>query len=210
MKKIIVIGAGGHSRSVCDIILQEPDNTIIGLIDSPENKGFWGIDILGNDDVLPEILRKGYATYAFVAIGDNQKRHKISQQLEAIGYTFFNAISPSAFISPHAQLGEGIAVMPGATIGPNAKIGSGCIINTNASVDHDDQIGEYCHIAPGVTICGTVAIGDETFIGAGAKVIDGITIGSGNMIGAGAAVIKDLPNNCTAVGVPAKTIKQRT
>lgn len=207
MKKIVVIGSGGHSRSVCDILLQNTDNDIVGLIDTPKSNGFWGIDVIGDDSSLLDILRDGKATHAFVGLGDNHKRKKIFEYILKLGYKAVNAVSPYAVISPHAHLGNGIALMPGAVIGPNAIIGNGSIINTNASVDHDDRIGDFCHIAPGTAICGTVNIGNEAFIGAGARVIDAVSIGECSIIGAGAAVVSDIPSHCTAVGVPAKVIK---
>lgn len=206
-RKVIVIGAGGHSHSVCDILLQDPQNEIIGLLDNDPCAGFWGIEVLGKDDLLPELYESEKAEYVFVALGSNKLRKKLTEYARSIGFKLFNAISPKAFISPHAELGEGIAIMPGAIIGPNALIGNGSIINTNASIDHDDVIGEYCHVAPGVAISGKSLIGELTFIGAGATVKDYIKIGSNVMVGAGASVIKDLPSDCTAVGVPAKILK---
>lgn len=206
-KKVIVIGAGGHSHSVCDILLQDVTVEIVGLIDGNAECGFFGIPLLGCDDDLAELFSKRIADHAFVALGSNKLRNKLTKTLVDIGYTMINAISPKAVISPYAALGSGIAVMPGAVINAGAVIGNGSIINTNCSVDHDTKVSEYVHIAPGCAICGNVSIGAGTFIGVGTSVVDGVSIGSSTMIGAGAAVVGDIPDNCTAVGVPAKVIK---
>ncbi len=209
-KKIIVVGAGGHSHSVCDILLQDPTNEIIGLIDKDPDAGFWGMKVLGTDEQLPMLFRQGLAQYLFIGLGSNRLRKKLAEQAKEIGFQLVNAISPQSYVSPHAIVGDGVAIMPGAIIGPNAVIGDGTIINTNASVDHDDIIGAYCHVAPGVTISGKTHIGDLSFIGVGATVIDFITIGSNVIVGAGAVVIKDLPSNCKAVGVPTRIIGNQT
>ena len=205
-RKIVVLGVGGHSRSVCDILLQDSRNHIVGLVDAQDKNGFWGIPVLGGDEVLPGLLEAGKAEYMFVAIGDNSLRSKLIKQVECLGYKTVNAISSYAVISPHADLDQGVAVMPGAIVGANAVIGAGTIINTNASVDHDARVGAYCHVAPGAVICGSVLLGDGVFIGAGARVIDGLKIGRHTTVGAGAAVIRNLPPNCVAVGVPARII----
>lgn len=208
VKKTIVIGAGGHSHSVCDILLQDEHIEIVGLIDGYAEEGFFGIELLGGDELIPELFKSGKASYAFVAIGSNKIRRKLTASLKKIGYQMVNAISKQAYISQNALLSDGIAIMPGAVVNAGASIGEGVILNTNCSIDHDTIVSDFVHIAPGCAICGNVNIGAETFIGVGSSVIDGIKIGSETMIGAGAAVIRDIPDCCTAVGVPAKIIKK--
>lgn len=203
MKNVVIVGGGGHSRVICDILLQMSDIRIIGLLDPAAGKAPFDIPLLGDDSKLIDLYQAGIADSVFIALGDNALRKKLSCLAQTIGYSFVNAVSPWAVVSPHAILGNGIAIMPGGVINAGAQIGDGCIINTNASVDHDDRIGAWCHIAPGVTICGTATIGEMAFIGAGARVIDGIRIGRGAMIGAGAAVINDIPDHVLACGVPA-------
>lgn len=205
MEKIIVLGNGGHARSVCDILLQMGMYEIVGLL-AKDRSQIMGIPVLGEDEKLEELYVQGIRK-AFVAIGDNQIRRKLTEKLNQIGFELGSAISPKAVISNFADIGTGAAVMPGAVINAYAVIGDGSIINTNASIDHDVKIGKFCHIAPGSSICGTTVIGDGSFIGVGSSLIDGITIGENVMIGAGAAVITDIQKNCLAAGVPAKVIK---
>lgn len=205
MEKIIVLGNGGHARSVCDILLQMKLYEIAGLI-AKDHTEFMGIKVLGDDGQLSRLYIQGIKK-AFVAIGENQVRKRLTEQLKDIGFELINAISPKAVVSPFASIGTGVALMPGAVVNAYAKIGDGSIINTNASVDHDVKVGEFCHVAPGSSVCGTTAIGNGSFIGVGSSLIDGITIGENVMIGAGAAVVTDIGNDCLAVGVPAKVIK---
>lgn len=210
-EKLIIIGAGGHARSVIDILLQNSDYKIIGCIDNqyPKIKNVPKMDdipIIGCDDMLQEIFDSNIKK-VFVAIGNNKIRAEIYKHVKQIGYTVIKVISKNAFISSKVQIGNGTCIMAGAVININTQIGENCIINTNCSLDHDCLIGDHCHIAPGVTISGTTSIGDFTQIGTGACIIDGITIGSNSFVGAGASVVKNIPNNVLAYGVPARIIK---
>lgn len=205
MEKLIIIGSGGHARSVVDIALQTGDFEIIGCI-SPTPGEVLGIPVIGNDDDLPLFYGMGIRKI-FVAIGDNYKRHILYNNAIILGFEPVNIISHFAIISPRANLGEGICIMPGAVINVNSSIGDNSIINTHCSVDHDCQIGKSCHIAPGVTLSGTVKTGEGVQIGTGASVIERITIGEWAFIGAGAAVIRDIPSGVLAFGVPAKVKK---
>jgi UDP-perosamine 4-acetyltransferase len=205
MEKVIVLGASGHARSVIDIILQNNEYNVQGLIASENENGFWGINIIGQDSDLQKIYDEG-TRYAFVAIGNNRIRKKLIKNLTSIGYQMINVISKYAIISPYARLETGIAVMPGAVIIAEAQIGEGCIINTNASIDHDDIIGEYTHIAPGCAISGATKIGNQCFLGTGVRVIDSIIIEDEVTIGAGTVVIKNISKGSKVVGVPARYI----
>lgn len=205
MDKVIVLGASGHARSVVDIILQNNEYEVYGLVAGDKESGFWGIEVVGQDFDLQEIYDNGIQ-YAFIAIGDNYIRERVSNKLKGIGYHLINVISKYAVISPYAKLETGIVVMPGAVINAEVKIGEGCIINTNASIDHDDVIGEYSHIAPGCAISGSTKIGCKCFLGTGTNVIDSIVIEDEVTIGAGTVVIKNILKGSKVVGVPARIV----
>lgn len=208
--KIIVVGAGGHARSVCAVLLDAGEHEIVGLLDPDATEGFFGIPLLGGDELMPSLLSAGEAQGAFIAVGSNRIRRKLFERAAGLGYQMVSAISPHAHISRLAIIGSGVACMPGAVVHANASLGDGCILNTNASLDHDVRIAPFCHIAPGVAISGSVSVGEGSFIGVGARIIDKITLGAGVMLGAGAVAIRDLPARCTAVGVPAKIIKEES
>lgn len=205
--KMIIIGAGPHSKVVADILLQNQQYEIIGLVDDLDKEGFLGLEIIGNDNYLIDLFQSGVHK-AFIAIGNNDIRKRLFETAVNIGYEIVNAISAYAVISPYAKLGKGIAVMPGAVINVDTVIGDGCIINTNCSIDHDGNIGSFVHVAPGTAIAGNVTIGSGTFCGIGSRVIDKISIGDHVMIGAGAAIISDIKAKCTVVGVPGKVIEK--
>lgn len=204
-KKILIIGGGGHARSVADIALESGQFDVTGCIDY-KTGDVLEIPIIGNDDDLEKFYESGIRS-AFVALGENKLRSKLFFKLKDIGFDFVNIISNDARISKRAVLGKGICVMAGAVINVNTVIKDNCIINTNCSVDHDCNIGIGCHIAPGVSMSGTVSVGEGTHIGTGSNVIDGIKIGSWSYIGAGTAVVKDIPDRVMAYGVPARIIR---
>ncbi|MCJ7856669.1 acetyltransferase [Lachnospiraceae bacterium NSJ-143] len=188
-KKLLIIGAGGHARSVMDIIIQNNEYEIAGCIDNLYGKqqfveGMDGIEIIGNDEMFEEFFNKGYRK-VFIAIGENRLRNKIFDKVVDIGFEPVNVISKNAFISEKAVLKKGICVMAGAVINANVKIDDNCIINTNCSIDHDCIIGKSVHIAPGVAMSGTVVVGKLTQIGTGAVVIDNIVIGENTFVGGG-------------------------
>jgi len=202
----VIIGAGPHSNVIVDMFLANGEYTLVGLVDSNSQEPVLNIPVIGNDGVLEELYKSG-VEYAFVALGSNRLREKLCSKAERIGFQIVNAISPHCYISPFAVVGKGVAVMAGAVIQPRTVIGDGDIVNTNASVDHDCVVGDFSHIAPGCAVSGSTFIGSNCLLGTGSRVIDGITIGNKVTVGAGAAVVKDLPDGCTAVGVPAKVIK---
>ena len=208
-KRVVVVGAGGHARSVCDILLATGAFEIVGLLDPGAGEGFFDIPVLGGDALLPELIRSDRELGAFVALGDNRLREEKTRELERLGYGVVNAVSPHAVVSPHAKLGRGIAIMPGAIVNACADIGDGCVLNTNCSIDHDTLVGAFTHIAPGATLCGRVTVGRRCFIGAGATVIDTLQLGDDLVLGAGATAIRSLPGGHTAVGVPARILPGR-
>ncbi|MCQ4726147.1 acetyltransferase [Anaerotignum faecicola] len=188
-EKLIVVGAGGHARSVIDIILQNNEYDLIGCIDKSYGtantvSGMDDIPIIGNDDMLEEFFISGVKNI-FVAIGENKLRDKIFKKVSDIGFNAVNVISRRAYISERAKLKKGICVMAGACINVNTVIEDNCIINTNSSIDHDCRIGRSVHIAPGAAISGTVSIGDYTHIGTGVNVIDNVVVGINTFVGGG-------------------------
>lgn len=208
MKRVIVVGAGGHAKIIVDMLQQNGEYEVTGLVDNAAENGFWNIPILGKDDDLVNIYQEMGIKYAFVALGNGKLREKVTARVLSAGFKLINVISKHSVISPRTLLGVGNAIMPGSIINADVKIGNGCIINTNASIDHDGNIGDYTHVAPGSVVCGGVKIGSQCLLGAGCRVIDCMVIGNNTLIGAGAAVVVNIEGNCTVVGVPARIIKK--
>lgn len=205
-KKVVVIGAGGHAKVIVDILQQNNEYDIVGMVDKCQMPGFWGIPVIGTDSDLPQIFAEGIG-HAFVAIGSNKIRQSVSKIVEKVGFQMINAISKHAIVSPYCKIGKGVAVMSGAVINGDTFLGDGCIVNTSASIDHDCTIESYVHVAPGTNVAGGVRIRSGSFIGVGSRIIDGIIIGCNVTVGAGTVVIHDIEENCTIVGSPARKIR---
>jgi len=205
--KLIIIGTGGHAKVVIDIFRRLPKFEIVGLIErEPFLKKFFDLPVIGSDRDLEKIHKNGINNI-FIAVGDNKKRSELASNVQEIGYSLVNAISPFTQISETVEIGRGIAIMPGAIINPDSSIGDNVIINTGSTIDHDCLISKDAHIAPGCNLAGNVKIGQGVFLGIGCKVIPEISIGAWSNIGAGSVVVKNIPDHCLAFGVPA-TVKK--
>jgi sugar O-acyltransferase (sialic acid O-acetyltransferase NeuD family) len=211
-KPIIILGAGGHAKVLIDT-LKLRSIEILGLLDSDlskNNKDLMGISVIGSDQ---DITTFPASTYSLVnGIGSvkvDGKRKKIFEYYKLSGYFFERVIHPSAIISSNAVLLEGAQVLAGVIIQCGTQIGINSIINTGAIIDHDCCIGDHVHISPGVVLSGGVIVGSNTHIGTGATVIQGIKIGCNSMIAAGAVVVKDVEDNVTVRGVPAREFSKK-
>ncbi len=201
---MIIIGYSGHSFVICGIF-NSVNQKVTAYCDSEEKKyNPFNLQYLGNENTAEatEALTK---INFFIAIGDNNIREKIYNHLALKKLLPINAIHATAVIDTTVTIAaNGVMIAANATINPLVKIGKGVICNTNCSIDHECVINDFTHIAPGAVLCGNVTVGTKTFIGANAVIKQGITIGNNCMIGAGAVVVKDVPDNATVVGVPAK------
>lgn len=205
-QRIVILGAGGHARVVGDA-LQQSGFQVVGFLD--DNPALTGTTILG----LPVLGPLEHAANldvdgAIVGIGENHVRAKCCARLRAWGIPLVRAIHPSAIVSAHAILGEGIAILERAVIEAGAHIGENAIINAGAIIAHDCRVGNHAHIAIGSMLAGGVEIGEGTLLGAGAVVIPYKKVGEWSIVGAGAVVTADLPAHVTAVGGPARIIKR--
>lgn len=210
MKRVVIIGAGGHGREVADIFRAHADTEIIGFVDDSKEihgKRFDGLLVLGDWSWFDGVELSEIAVIC--AVGSPQSCRGLTRRAEALGLDFASAISPLAYVSSLARLGVGITVFPHAVINPGAVVESFSIVNIAATISHDTKIGRYSNINPGAHLAGNVTVGEGCYVGMGSNVIQGLSIGSWSVVGAGAVVTSDLPANVTAVGVPAEIIKTR-
>ena len=209
MEDVLLIGAGGHAKSIIDSILSNGEFKIFGIIDKKEMVGdkVNGINIVGADEELSYFYDKGIKK-AFVCIGNNKVRKKLINKLEKIGFELISIIDRTAIIAKNTTILDGCFIGKGAIINSNSVIKKGPIINTGAIIEHDCIIGEYVHVAPGTTLCGGVEIGNETFIGANSVVIQYKKIGSDVLIGAGSVVTKDINNKTICYGNPCRKVEK--
>jgi len=131
--------------------------------------------------------------------------HRVAHWLWNLGLPFV-----PRFLSHISRFITGIEIHPGATIGKGVFIdhGMGVVVGETAIV------GDYCLIYQGVTLGGTgkesgkrhPTLGENVVVGAGAKVLGNIQIGNNVRIGAGSVVLREVPSDCTVVGVPGRVV----
>ncbi len=206
LSRLVIIGASGHGKVAIEVARACLPACELMLADDGDCDGeVLGVPVVGTTDTALAWIN-GHTGF-FIAIGNNAVRARLAARLNQAGARILSLVHPQAIVSPSAQLGDGTLVMPGAIINAQARLGAGVIVNTGATVDHDCQIDRYVHLAPGVNLAGGVVVGEHAFVGIGSQVIQQVRIGAHCIVGAGTTVISDLPNRCTAVGCPAKIIK---
>lgn len=199
MKELVIAGNGGFAREaewlVKRINAVNPTWRFLGFIDN-DNDAY--------------IVNQKNELYVAIAIGTSGIREKIYKEYRKNPHIHFaNLIDPSVIYSNRIFLGEGNIICAGTVLTVDITIGNCCIINLDCTIGHDTVMGDFVTINPGVNISGRVHIESGCNIGTGTRIIQGLKVGMNTIVGAGAVVNKDLPENCTAVGVPAKCIKTR-
>jgi sugar O-acyltransferase (sialic acid O-acetyltransferase NeuD family) len=210
VRRILILGAGGHAQVVADILLRMADHgeevAVLGYLDDDPTRADQrplDLPVLGATADLATIPHDA----VIIAIGDNGTRATLFRQLQETGERFAVARHPSAVLAPDVQVGPGTMICAGAIVNPGAVIGANAILNTGCTVDHHNHIGDHVHIAPGAHLGGEVTIGEGALVGIGATVMPGRTAGAWSIAGAGALVHRDVPAGATAIGVPARIIR---
>jgi len=200
---VILIGAGGHAHACIDVIEQQGQYQIAGLVGMQEelHTQHLGYAVIATDAELPQ-LAKDYQ-YAFIAvgqIGSPDRRIRLYQQAIQLGFSLPDIIAPTAHVSRHATIGKGTVVMHGAIINAGARVGNNCIVNTRALVEHDTIVEDHCHISTGAILNGSVCVGAGSFVGSGCVIKDGITLGKCCLVGMGLCVRHNQADHTRFVG----------
>ena len=206
--KYVIVGAGGHAKSVADAILSTGD--IVSFFEDSKIAGqsIFGIPVVSS---LEEIQQLD-SYFLAISIGNNFIRQKVMQDyaLKYPNLILKPVVHAKAYVSPLSVVGIGSVALAQSNIGPNTTIGKGCVVNSCASIDHDSQMDDFSSLGPGATLGGSTFVGYRSAVCIGASVKHGISIGSDCVLGAMSYLDKDMANLITAYGVPAKTVRYRT
>ncbi|RRD65822.1 acetyltransferase [Fretibacterium sp. OH1220_COT-178] len=211
MHDLVIYGAGGLGREIAEVVRRINEQhyvwNLLGFVDDVPHSGtIWrNLEVLGD---IRFIRQFGKPLDVVLGIGAPSPKKRIYQKLKQCAHVHFpNVIDRTAQITAPARMGEGLVIFPMCFVSLNVALGHCVYLNTGAYVAHDSSIGSFGSVMPHASISGNVVIGEETLIGAGASILQGRTVGSRSTVGMGGIVIDDVPDDCVAVGNPAKPIR---
>jgi sugar O-acyltransferase (sialic acid O-acetyltransferase NeuD family) len=195
-KDIILVGGGGHCKSVIDVV-ESAGYKIIGILAMPSEVGkqVLSYNIIGTDDDMYKFVKDALFLVTVGQIKSASLRIKLHEMIQNAGGKLATIIASTAYVSQYAQVGEGTVIMHNAFVNAGAKIGKGCIINTFANIEHDTVIGDFCHISTGSMINGNCVVGNRTFIGSQSVINNEISICDDCVISSGNIVYKSIIKN---------------
>jgi len=186
--RLLIIGAGGHGRSVAEAVIAAGIYEMAGFVDdaAPGLAQVWGYAVLGTTDDVS--VYRTHADRAIVAVGNNTLRAVLSIKLLAAGFELTTVVHPRAIVSPRAVIGPGSAIMAGAIVGTEARLGCGVIVNCGAVVDHDAQVHDYGHLGVNACMAGGSVLGRNAWMQAGSALSYGVKVAEGVVLQPGMAV----------------------
>ena len=203
-KNLILIGGGGHCKSVIDVA-ESAGYNILGILDIPEEvgKSVLNYKVIGTDEEIPQYADRTEFIITIGFIKNPAIRIRIYNRIKEAGGKLATIIASTAHVSRYAALGEGTVVMHQAVVNAGAHIGENCIINTFCNIEHDAVIGNQCHISTGTMVNGDCKVGDRVFIGSQSVLANGISVVEEIIVGACSVVRKSISEKGIYAGNPA-------
>lgn len=207
---MLIVGARGFAKEVLEICHQKKElGNLVFYDDVNECPDllYERFPILKNTDCAKEYFRSTDHRFT-LGLGNPSLRKILADKFLNIGGHLVSTISPNADIGSYGvEIGDGSNILAGVKISNDVITGMASLIYYDSIITHDVTIGDFTEISPGVKILGRATIGSFCQLGTGTIILPDIKIGNHVITGAGTIVTKDLPDNCTAVGIPAKIIK---
>lgn len=204
MKPIILLGGGGHCKSVIEVA-ESAGRQILGILDRPDEAGkeVLGYRVIGTDDDIAQYADKAEFMITVGFIKSPAIRERLFRQVKEAGGQLATIVASTAYVSRHATLGEGTVVMHHAFVNAGARVGCNVILNTFCNIEHDAVVGDQCHISTGTMVNGDCQVGRNVFIGSQSVLANGITVGDDIIVGAGSLVRKSIKIKGIYSGNPA-------
>lgn len=203
-KNLILVGGGGHCKSVIDVA-ESAGYNILGILDMPEDIGKKVLDykVIGTDDDIPQYVDKAEFVITVGFIKNPTTRIKLYNKVKEAGGKLATVIASTAHVSKYSTIGEGTVVMHQAFVNAGAHIGANCIINTFCNIEHDAHVGAQSHISTGTMVNGDCKVGERVFIGSQSVLANGIEVADDIIVGAGSFVRKTIRQKGIYSGNPA-------
>lgn len=203
-KNLILLGGGGHCKSVIEVA-ESAGYTILGILDRPEEVGkdVLAYKVIGVDDDIPQYVDKAEFVITIGFIKNPALRIKLYNKVKEAAGKLATIVASTAHVSKYATLGEGTVVMHQAFVNAGAQIGNNVILNTFTNIEHDAVIGDQCHISTGTMVNGDCKVGQNVFVGSQSVLANGIEVGDDIIIGAGSVVRKSISQKGIYAGNPA-------
>ena len=185
MKKVLVIGGGGHAKSCIEALSHHLDYSVSGINDPKIS-----ISPFGHIPLVQGSLKDLFPSHRIVLLGigfitNPKPRKDLIDEIQNIGFCTPSFVSSSAYLARNSNIDGGTIVMHQALINTHVEIGSFTIVNSKALIEHDVKVGSNCHISTGAIINGASKIVSNTFIGSNAVVGNNIEIGENCIVQAG-------------------------
>lgn len=212
MNDLLIFGVGGMGRDTLWLAQRinqvKPTWNILGFLDdSPAAQGklINGCPVLGTIEAVAAYPN----AYLVCAIGSSAVRRRLTEKMKALNPAarFATLIDPDAIVADTAEIGQGVVICARNYVSVNSTVRDHCLIGAGCTVGHDAVLEEFVTLYPGVNVSGNTHLMAQCEMGTGSQIIQGLSVGARTIVGAGATVVRDLPPDCTAVGVPARPIK---
>ena len=206
-----IYGSGGLGRELAHVAEESNGNLR------------WNI-IVFIDDINDAEYVNGYKVYRFdafrklaeeqpsevvIGIGEPASREKLFDRISKAGLISANIVHPTSDFPSSCSLGKGSVLLNGARVSPNTVIGDNVVINFNCNIGHDCFVGNNSVVSTFVAMGGGSSVGRNTFIGMGSIIRDHISIGNNSIVSMGSHVFKNVPDNVTVFGSPARVMRTR-
>lgn len=214
MKRVAIIGAGGHAREVLDIYdalnASALRYDVVGWLVEPAFAAAAGLvrgrPILGDLDWL---AARANEVSVICAVGEPALRRRLVERARGFRARFCSAVHPHAVLSASVTLGAGVVIAAGTVLTSDIRLGDHVHVNAGCTISHDAVLEDFATLSPGVHLAGGGVVEEGACVGTGAAVIPRVRVGAWSIVGAGCTVIRDVPPDSTVVGVPGRVVAQR-
>lgn len=207
---MLIIGAGGFAKELLEVFHRNGSLNDLAFYDdiNVSNENLLGFPVLKDLVAARSYFSKTDNRFC-LGVGNPKIRAAFKEKFQEIGGVLSSVVSEEADLgSYNVNIGIGCIILGHALISNSVSVGTAGLIYYKTVLAHDVHVEDFVELSPGATLLGGCKVGAYTHVGANATILPKVFVGSNVVVGAGAVVNKDVPDNCTVVGVPARIIKK--